>query len=139
VSADPAFRFLSEISDQDAPQTPSSITFRTLALADTASDNHQFACPRRFRVLNIVDDGTRLCLKAKAMTLSSDEFIRRFLLHVLPRGFHRIKHYVCLPAPPARPASRWRANSWTLQRRPMMTHQTNRATFARRVPAAVDG
>ena len=27
------------------------------------------------------------------MTLSSDEFIRRFLLHVLPRGFHRIRHY----------------------------------------------
>jgi hypothetical protein len=27
------------------------------------------------------------------MTLTSDEFIRRFLLHVLPRGFHRIRHY----------------------------------------------
>jgi hypothetical protein len=27
------------------------------------------------------------------MTLGSDEFIRRFLLHVLPRGFHRIRHY----------------------------------------------
>ena len=27
------------------------------------------------------------------MTLSIDEFIRRFLLHVLPRGFHRIRHY----------------------------------------------
>ena len=26
------------------------------------------------------------------MTLSSDEFIRRFLLHVLPSGFHRIRH-----------------------------------------------
>src|SRR5437763_16034731 len=29
----------------------------------------------------------------KAMTLSADEFIRRFLLHVLPSGFHRIRHY----------------------------------------------
>jgi hypothetical protein len=29
----------------------------------------------------------------KAMTLASDEFIRRFLMHVLPRGFHRIRHY----------------------------------------------
>jgi hypothetical protein len=28
-----------------------------------------------------------------AMTLSADEFIRRFLLHVLPKGFHRIRHY----------------------------------------------
>jgi hypothetical protein len=27
------------------------------------------------------------------MTLSPDEFIRRFLLHVLPNGFHRIRHY----------------------------------------------
>ena len=27
------------------------------------------------------------------MTLSADEFIRRFLLHVLPDGFHRIRHY----------------------------------------------
>ena len=27
------------------------------------------------------------------MTLAADEFIRRFLLHVLPRGFHRIRHY----------------------------------------------
>jgi hypothetical protein len=27
------------------------------------------------------------------MTLATDEFIRRFLLHVLPRGFHRIRHY----------------------------------------------
>ena len=27
------------------------------------------------------------------MTLAVDEFIRRFLLHVLPGGFHRIRHY----------------------------------------------
>ena len=27
------------------------------------------------------------------MTLALDEFIRRFLLHVLPKGFHRIRHY----------------------------------------------
>ena len=27
------------------------------------------------------------------MTLATDEFIRRFLLHVLPTGFHRIRHY----------------------------------------------
>jgi hypothetical protein len=29
----------------------------------------------------------------KTMTLAADEFIRRFLLHVLPDGFHRIRHY----------------------------------------------
>jgi len=27
------------------------------------------------------------------MTLDIGEFIRRFLIHVLPRGFHRIRHY----------------------------------------------
>jgi len=29
----------------------------------------------------------------KTMTLATPEFIRRFLLHVLPSGFHRIRHY----------------------------------------------
>ena len=29
----------------------------------------------------------------KTMTLAPDEFMRRFLLHVLPSGFHRIRHY----------------------------------------------
>ena len=29
----------------------------------------------------------------KTMALGADEFIRRFLLHVLPDGFHRIRHY----------------------------------------------
>jgi hypothetical protein len=29
----------------------------------------------------------------KSMTLPAEEFIRRFLIHVLPGGFHRIRHY----------------------------------------------
>ncbi len=31
--------------------------------------------------------------RLKTMTLAAHEFIRRFLLHVLPSGFHRIRHY----------------------------------------------
>ena len=31
--------------------------------------------------------------RQKVMTLANDEFIRRFLIHVLPHGFHRIRHY----------------------------------------------
>jgi len=31
--------------------------------------------------------------RQQVMTLTADEFIRRFLLHNLPRGFHRIRHY----------------------------------------------
>ena len=49
-------------------------------------------------------DGTRVTFKwkdyraqadnrYKRMTLDVDEFIRRFLIHILPDGFHRIRHY----------------------------------------------
>ncbi len=31
--------------------------------------------------------------RQKVMTLAPGEFIRRFLIHVLPPGFHRIRHY----------------------------------------------
>ena len=31
--------------------------------------------------------------RQKIMTLVADEFIRRFLMHILPTGFHRIRHY----------------------------------------------
>jgi hypothetical protein len=43
-----------------------------------------------FRYKNYRRDGVQ---RQRMMTLSADEFIRRFLLHVLPRGFHRIRHY----------------------------------------------
>lgn len=42
----------------------------------------------RFQWKDYRDDG-----KTKTMTLSADEFIRRFLLHVLPNGFQRIRYY----------------------------------------------
>jgi len=35
----------------------------------------------------------------KTMTLTAPEFMRRFLLHVLPSGFHRIRHYGLLANP----------------------------------------
>jgi hypothetical protein len=38
--------------------------------------------------------------RRKIMTLAVDEFIRRFLIHVLPNGFHRIRH--CGLSPTAR-------------------------------------
>jgi hypothetical protein len=43
-----------------------------------------------FRYKDYRRDGAK---RQKVMTLAADEFIRRFLLHVLPRGFHRIRHY----------------------------------------------
>ena len=40
-----------------------------------------------------VKDSTAGKTRHKTMTLGADEFMRRFLLHVLPGGFHRIRHY----------------------------------------------
>jgi hypothetical protein len=39
------------------------------------------------------DYRAQLDARYKLMTLDVDEFIRRFLIHVLPDGFHRIRHY----------------------------------------------
>ena len=43
-----------------------------------------------FRYKDYRRDGAE---RYRTMTLAADEFIRRFLLHVLPKGFHRIRHY----------------------------------------------
>jgi hypothetical protein len=43
-----------------------------------------------FRYKDYRRDGAQ---RQRTMTLATDEFIRRFLLHVLPKGFHRIRHY----------------------------------------------
>jgi hypothetical protein len=43
-----------------------------------------------FRYKDYRRDGAE---RQRTMTLAADEFIRRFLLHVLPQGFHRIRHY----------------------------------------------
>jgi hypothetical protein len=39
----------------------------------------------------------------RTITLAPDEFIRRFLLHVLPKGFHRIRHYGLLASATCKP------------------------------------
>ena len=56
--------------------------------------------------------------KTKVMTLSADEFIRRFLQHTVPDGFHRIRHIRLPRQRPSRPKS-WRcvANCSPLRRR----------------------
>jgi hypothetical protein len=41
-----------------------------------------------FRYKDYADDH-----RQKTMTMSAEEFLRRFLLHVLPRGFVKIRHY----------------------------------------------
>ena len=56
----------------------------------------------------------------KTMTLAADEFIRRFLLHVLPAGFHRIRYYGFL-------ASRYRSEKLTQCRRLLGMHSAGMA------------
>ena len=43
-----------------------------------------------FRWKDYREDGSA---RSKVMRLAPGEFMRRFLLHVLPDGFHRIRHY----------------------------------------------
>lgn len=81
------------------------------------------------RILGVADDQVRFRYKdyaagsvMKEMRLDATEFLRRFLLHVVPRGFMRVRHYGLLanrhravrlarcralldaPAPPEKPA-----------------------------------
>ena len=59
-----------------------AISNRRLLAFDEASVTFRYKDYRR--------DGAE---RQQIMTLDTDEFIRRFLLHLLPRGFHRIRHY----------------------------------------------
>src|SRR6202030_1646680 len=57
------------------------------------SNRRLIACDNRgvtFKYKNYRADGSA---RYDVMTLATPEFIRRFLMHVLPSGFHRIRHY----------------------------------------------
>ena len=57
------------------------------------SNRRLIACDHRgvtFKYKNYRADGRA---RYKVMTLDTSEFIRRFLIHILPDGFHRIRHY----------------------------------------------
>jgi hypothetical protein len=54
------------------------------------------------------------------MTLAAAEFIRRFLLHLLPKGFHRIRHYGLLASATCK-ANIARARELPLRRPPAPT------------------
>jgi Putative transposase/Transposase zinc-binding domain len=75
-------------------------------LAYLSHYTHRIAISNR-RLVALDDDGVTFRYKdyrrdeperQRIMTLHPHEFIRRFLLHVLPRGFHRIRHYGLLAA-----------------------------------------
>ena len=70
-------------------------------LAHLSRYTHRIAISNR-RLISFDEKGVTLRYKdyrrdgperQSVMTLATDEFIRRFMSHVLPRGFHRIRHY----------------------------------------------
>jgi hypothetical protein len=77
----------------------------------------------RFTWKDYRDDGA-----VKTMSLKPDEFIRRFLLHALPDGFHRIRHFGFL------------ANGHRTERlalcRSLLTNQVEKTAHRREEPAS---
>jgi hypothetical protein len=57
------------------------------------SNQRLIALDERGVTFRCKDYRTKGRTRYKTMTLAAEEFMRRFLLHVLPRGFHRIRHY----------------------------------------------
>jgi len=57
------------------------------------SNSRLIACDERGVTFRWKDYRLEGRTRYKTMTLSYPEFMRRFLLHVLPSGFHRIRHY----------------------------------------------
>jgi hypothetical protein len=63
------------------------------------ANSRLIACDKRGVTFKWKDYRIEDCDRYKHMTLATDEFIRRFLIHVLPKGFHRIRHYGLLAKP----------------------------------------
>ena len=57
------------------------------------SNSRLIACDERGVTFKWKDYRAKPRDRYKTLTLAIDEFIRRFLIHVLPTGFHRIRHY----------------------------------------------
>jgi hypothetical protein len=57
------------------------------------ANSRLIACDERGVTFQFKDYRAKGRCRYKPMTLPVGEFIRRFLLHVLPPGFHRIRHY----------------------------------------------
>jgi hypothetical protein len=57
------------------------------------ANSRLMACDERGVTFKWKDYRAKRQHRYKTMTLATPEFIRRFLIHVLPAGFHRIRHY----------------------------------------------
>ena len=101
-------------------------THRVALSNDRLIDHHDGRV--RFRWKDYADHD-----RVKVMTLEVDEFLRRFLLHVVPRGFMRIRHFGLL-------ANRTRRGPWRGSCPPPSTAARGRpARISRRTDAAPHG
>jgi hypothetical protein len=78
-----------------------------------------------FRYQDSADDR-----RTKTMTLTGDEFLRRFVQHVLPRGFVKVRHYGLL-------APRDREERLALARRRLLVESVRRPVSSSPEPACV--
>ena len=81
-----ALRYLSRYTHRVA------FSNRRLVSADDGGVSFRWKDYRDTQDARLRHDGS---VRWKTMTLHPHEFIRRFLLHVLPKGFHRIRHAAC--------------------------------------------
>ena len=77
-------------SADPTPSSPICPATRTASPSPTAGSSPSTATRVTF---SWKDYRAKADARYKLMTLDADEFIRRFLIHVLPDGFHRIRHY----------------------------------------------
>jgi hypothetical protein len=75
--------------------------------------------------------------KTKVMTLDAHEFIRRFLLHALPDGFHRIRHYGFLANGHPPPGSTCVAGCWPVRGRTLSNRMPKASRSLPRIAAPV--
>lgn len=74
--------------------------------------------------------------RQQVITLVADEFIRRFLLHVLTKGFHRIRHYGLLAGATRKTTLDHVRRLLGVTRRPQTLPRLNRRICARHAYAA---
>ena len=70
--------------------SPISPATRIGSRSATAGSSRSTTAQVAFRWKDYRQDGAQ---QSKVMRLDAGEFMRRFLMHVLPDGFHRIRHY----------------------------------------------
>jgi hypothetical protein len=87
------------------------------------SNSRLLACDERGVTFKWKDYRAKRRHRYKTMTLATPEFIRRFLIHVLPAGFHRIRHYGLF-------ANHVRAKQLTRLRQLLANHTTDSDALA---------